>query len=162
MRLTRARRYKTRHGPAFCLRSCRWIDPRRSCYARLYPGYPEMVEVLGKRVGTDQFLWAVEEEREMPYSPTKPVEWVVSVLRDRVLGYVNDDLWNEYLRGEQVLLDQRCFERQRPVTGDFSVLLSFPLRDNEIVCRRVNEFVNPHTPKVIREESLAEILARGR
>ena len=146
-------RFLTRHAENFVLTNGQ-IDAARSPYAEQYPNYPQRAAALARVIGTDQFLWAVEAKRGFCfYEEIKPVEWEVIMSEERVLGYVDDEKWFAFVKG-QYSTTPSCFSRNRLVGTSTSVLLPFPLRREELICRRVFKVNNPHCAIVVREEPL--------
>ncbi|HDZ36948.1 MAG TPA: hypothetical protein ENH62_01450 [Marinobacter sp.] len=130
------------------------VDRRRSPFVEGYPDYPEKVLALARILDTDQFLWAVDAARGFRgYEMCKPVEWEVNVSQGRVLGYVDDDPWFAFLEGKCSTFPC-CFSKDRPDSQSFSVLLPFPLRQDELILRRVYKVENPDRASILSEEIL--------
>jgi hypothetical protein len=128
--------FLTRHAEGFDLTRGR-IDARKSGYNEFVPNYAAKCAALAESVGTDQFLWTVDAERPLrKFEMDKLVEWEVQLRRERILGYVDTALWDAVLwdKGEHL---PNGFSVDRPATGRFSILLSFPLAQEEIFLRRV-------------------------
>ena len=81
----------------------------------------------------------------------KPVEWEIGVHRDRILGYVNDDRWDQFLKDGEYL-PSGVFSACHPQTPNSSVLVAFPLRQEELVRKIVYDIENPHDAKVVSVE----------
>lgn len=141
-------RFLTRHSHGFQLTEGQ-LDPGLSPHAR-NPDYAEKVSALARVVNAGQFLWPVEKASGFPfYEMSKPVEWEVIVPQERVLGYIDENEWLEFVKGKALTLPP-CFSRDVPSCTPFSVLLSFPLNQHELVLKRVYNVKSPHcTPSSV-------------
>jgi hypothetical protein len=147
--------FLTRHNDGFILTQGR-IDAGRSGYNETFSDYAAKSAALAKSVGTDQFLWAVDAERGFKkFEMDKLVEYEVQRGPERILGYVDTDLWNKFLYGPKgARLLNHCFSVTRPASGHFSVLLSFPLAEEELFLRRVFVWGTADYPFDVKEEIL--------
>ena len=128
------------------------LDPEKSPYTEGYEDYPAKRHLLGKSVGTDSFLWCISAERQFRYYEfEKPVEWKIRVADDRVLGYVNNDRWMQFLGGKTSSLDGVFSATDQP-EGEHSVLVVHPLYCKEIMGRRQFHILNCNEADVLREE----------
>ncbi len=142
--------FLTRHCVKFVLTEGQ-VDPNLSPYKGHFPNYPQKCSALAAVVGKDQFLWAVEHARGFSsYEMCKPVEWKVRVPDERVLGYVDDDCWMAFLEGKSSNL-WSCYSTIRPHSGQFSVLLPFPLKPSKLVRKRVFDIQSPNKARVAEE-----------
>ena len=124
--------FLTRHSEGFPLTEGR-IDPNQSPYAEVWGDYPKKVLALAQLIDEPQFLWAVEKARGFTCVATcKPVQWEVNVPQERVLGYIDEEKWLGFLQDKFPMLPP-CFSKTKPSSKDVSVLLPFPLFQNEVV-----------------------------
>ena len=100
------------------------------------------------------FLWCLPAARPFPrHEIAKPVEWVIKVRANRILGFVDDKKWDEYLK-DKGPLDREVFAAVPPPAHEheYSVLVTFPLQKEELVCKTVFEFVTPDEAKIRGKE----------
>jgi len=141
----------TRHSLKFDPLDCE-LDPKQSPYADCYPDYAKKRSKLARLVGTESFLWCISANQKFHvYGSDKPVEWEIKVDDNRVLGFVNDNIWFRYLEGNDSL-PRTVFCASKPPAEEYSVLVKFPLKQEELVCKRVFRFVNPDKAEIISEE----------
>ena len=146
-------RFLTRHSEGFLLTEG-GVDPTLSPYAEGFPDYPNKVAALRRVVNVEQFLWAIEATRCFPhYEMSKPVEWEVSVSEERVIGYIDDELWFAFVEGRLPELPS-CFSKLPPACERFSVLLPFPLNPSEVLVKRVYCVKTPDKAFVVSEEAM--------
>lgn len=128
------------------------LDRSRSPYAESFDDYPAKCADIAALVGTDSFLWCYPEKRPFQfYEGVKPVEWVINVSDNRVLGFVDDERWFQYVK-EGDYLPRSVFSASRPPVDEYSVLVNFPLRKEELVRKTVFEFISPTEAKIVSEE----------
>jgi hypothetical protein len=132
---------KTRHPEEFRLcGECGALDPSRSAYAQgVPPGYLEKRRTLTEYLGiNDQFLWCIDDSERFPnYEQQKPVEWLIEVTSERIVGYVNEKAWGEFLNNKPI--EPREFV-SKPGQGNLwatqpwvSVLVAYPLQPQEVL-----------------------------
>lgn len=110
------------------------IDHTFSQYAKSHPLYVARIGELARLVGTDQFVWCVDEAgaREYVYSESQPFyEWEIEVERSRILGYIQDGPWYEYVKGAELNLGE-IFSKSEPLAKRFSYLVESPLSETEL------------------------------
>jgi hypothetical protein len=111
----------------------RRIDVTRSEYAKTHPHYVERVGRLARLVGTDQFVWCIDESSEFAFARPEPkYEWLIEIERGRILGYVQDDPWSQYIDGADLQIEE-IFSTSRPSETGVSYLVKFPLLDAELI-----------------------------
>jgi hypothetical protein len=144
--------FKTRHSKKFNpLHGS--LNRNLSPYAQSYDEYSVKCEKLAKLVGTDSFLWCIPKEIQFEhYEHCKPVEWEISVDDNRrILGFVDDCLWFQYLN-EGGLLPINIFSCRQPPSSAYSVLVKFPLLKVEIIRKTVFRVITPTKVDIISEE----------
>jgi hypothetical protein len=128
--------FLTRHSEGFSLTNGR-IECGLSPYVESFPNYAQKSASLAGIVGTSQFLWAVEASKGFKHVESdKPVEWLVRVPDDGIIGYIDNAKWMEVL-AERSADVNCCFSKSRPASGSFSVLLRYPLRREEVISQRL-------------------------
>ena len=126
--MTRIRLW-TQQGHGFDLTSGR-IDLSRSQYATMV-GYADKIGELARLVGTDQFIWCIDETDEFAFARPEPMyEHLIAVERDRILGYVRNDAWSAYIHGGE---RADVFSKTRPAGVSVSSLVGFPLSRAELI-----------------------------
>jgi len=85
---------------------------------------------------------------------SKPVEWTVRVPLERLVGYVDNDVWFEFLNDRSADV-QRCYTKSRPSAENFSVLLPFPLFRCELLRKQVFNVMTPLKAPVVEDVNLA-------
>lgn len=144
---------KTRHSADFDP-LCGPLDRSRSPYAESFDDYPDKCAVLASLVGTDPFLWCYPMKyRIRYYEGVKPVEWMIKVSGNRVLGFVDDERWLQYLKDGDYL-PRSVFSAFRPPAKECSILVTFPLRKEELVRKIVFQIISPTEAKIVSEEYL--------
>ena len=142
--------FLTRHSLEFNLTEGH-IDAKYSPYADSYSGYPQKAAELSRIIGTDQFLWAVELDKGFKYyEMCKLVEWNLKITQKRLLGYIDNKEWFAYLEGKLGSMPE-CFSKTRPSGNGFSVILPFPVRQEELVYKRIYKEIS-HGKVIIVEE----------
>lgn len=144
---------KTRHSVEFNP-LCGPLNRSRSPYAESYDEYPVKCENLAKLVGTNSFLWCIPKEIQFEYyEQAKPVEWEINVNNSRrILGFVNDCIWLQYLN-KGGLLPINVFSSSQPPSSDYSVLVKFPLLKEERIRKTVFKVIEPTKAHIISQES---------
>jgi len=132
-------RLKTRHSKDFSLCGGTGpLDHSRSPYALTFSAdvYVDKCRVLSDYIDTDQFLWCIADSRDFPeYECQKPMEWIIKVNNNRIVGCVNESRWSRFLSGKEDL-QVGCFASKFPRSwsGDpSSYLVAYPLQSAEIV-----------------------------
>lgn len=133
--------FKTRHSEDFDLLSDA-LDRRRSPYAESYSDYPTRCQHLASLVGSDTFIWCIPGRHKFrAYEHEKPVEWVINVSEERILGFVDEARWYQYLAGGDHLAGS-VFSTSRPPSEEYSVLVAYPLRREELVRKIVFDIIS--------------------
>jgi len=105
--------FLSRHSAGFLL-DRGTLNPGRSPYAELFRYYPQKHAALSAVAGRRSFLWAVRSQIGFRhYEMCKPVEWVLRVGVDRILGYVDDEKWMAFLDERFANVDG-CFTLKPP------------------------------------------------
>lgn len=114
------------------------LDRNKSPYTRAFIDYSKKCDDLAKLVGTSNFIWCVHENEPFEeYDPTIPVEWLLDVQdENRILGYVDDKLWVEYLMNGGYL-PNTTFSKFKPMSGKHSVLVLYPLLKKELMKKTI-------------------------
>ena len=142
---------KTRHSADFDP-SRGPLDRSRSPYAESFNDYPDKCTVLASLVGTDSFLWCYPMEYPFRfYECAKPVEWMINVSDNRVLGFVDDERWFQYVKDGDYL-PRSVFSASGPPAKECSILVSFPLSKEELVRKTVFQFISPTKAKIVSKE----------
>jgi len=97
--------------------------------------------------------------REFPrYEFVKPVEWKIEVHDNRILGFVDDKRWDEYLKGTGSLA-RGVFSHSCPPAHEheYSVLVKFPLRKEELRCKTVFRIATPDQATILSQKSLMSL-----
>ena len=85
------------------------------------------------------------------------MEWEIEIPDRRIIGCVDDKLWDEYLKEPSPSNEFHGFkpypDAQVPEIDRHSFLVCFPLLPGECIARRVYEVLNLHHAKLIDEES---------
>lgn len=134
------------------------LDPAGSPYADWIRDYPQKRRKLACLVGTELFLWCLPAAREFPrFEEIKPVEWVIKVHANRILGFVDDERWKEYLEGTRSL-HRGVFSTVGPPAHEheYSVLVKLPLRQEELVSKAVFKIASPDKAEILSREKFNE------
>jgi hypothetical protein len=144
-------KYLTRHADGFILTAGK-MEPIHCPYVEFgYPDYVQKRAALSAIIGTNQYLWARDVATGFrKYEMIKPVEWLVQVAEERLIGYVDEDRWFRFLQGQLPIVDG-CFTKDRPTNCNCSVLLPFPLRLYEVLRRKVYRILNPNHASLIED-----------
>ena len=86
------------------------------------------------------------------YEQIKPIEWEVGVSTERLLGFVDEIRWMNFLQKSSSL--SGVYFRTRPPEGRLSVLLPFPLHPEECLKRRVFQWLSPESAELIEERTM--------
>jgi hypothetical protein len=141
---------RTRHGLLFDPVSNE-LDPSLFPYAEMYVDYNSRRMELGRLIGTNDFIWCIPATSTFKfYEVIKPVEWEIQVSNSRILGYVNDQEWFNYLDGRNSSLSG-VYSRSSLSISDHSVLVSYPLTQNEIVKMTIFRFIKPNKAEILCE-----------
>ena len=128
------------------------LNPALSPYVGTYDDYPMKRRELAQLVGTESFLWCIPATRKFScYEPDKPVEWEIKVHDNRVIGFVHEERWSQYLEGTYRLL-RTVFSASTPPAAEYSVLVQFPLREEELVHRTVFRYISAMKADVMCEQ----------
>ena len=143
---------RTRHATAFDLLGSHLLDPARSPYTDYFTTYVECRATLSTVLGTNQFLWCIDATREFPYYEAfKPIEWLIRVSPERILGFVREVPWYRFLRGVALDIDQ-IYSPNQPGEAS-SILVPYPLRRDELVRRTHFEWVTLTKANIISDEA---------
>lgn len=147
----------TRHSLKFNPLGCE-LDSAQSPYADCYHDYPKKRHELARLVGTDMFLWCIPASCKFDFfEHVKLVEWKIRVSDERILGFVNDSRWFQYLEGKDDL-PRSAFSASNPPTEKYSILVKFPLRRDELVSKTVFRFKSPTDAEILSEENFPDLL----
>lgn len=144
-------RVTTRHSEDFdiCTNA---VDPSKSPYAR-EPDYAAKVTALYQQLGVASAIWTTREaDRPKYFEKCKPVEYVLEVDEGRVIGYVDELIWREYLCGERH--DFTAFSKTPMKYETTSILLSTPLTPADVKARRRYRSAGPPSRYKLVEEVL--------
>jgi hypothetical protein len=108
------------------------VDVSRSEYARTHPLYLDCRRALDAVVGKSQYLWCIDARESFVYVPERKVEWLIEVDESAILGYVQDDPWEDFILGKRADLGDG-FSRTRPAGDAIQMLVRFPFVSTEIV-----------------------------
>lgn len=120
----------TRHSEDFDIHTG-FVDPARSPYVATFGDkYFQKVREFYNRLGVNSAIWAVPISQAFEFFEfDKPLEYRLEVQEDRVIAYVEEWTWSEYLQGRrtdfQYSLVPIAYERA-------SVLVAPPLTQEEI------------------------------
>jgi hypothetical protein len=142
-------RLKTRHDEAFDILSTS-IDPQLSKYVAAIPDYAAKLNAFYSRLGVKNVVWT------FPASviPTtmevrKPVEYELCVRTDRVIAYVEEHSWNDYLHGKRPDFE---FSQAPAQYQDMSILINAPIFASEIIAtRRFHMLGSPQHFEIVDE-----------
>jgi hypothetical protein len=141
---------RTRHSLHFNPLSSK-IEPDKSPYASMYTDYKSKRMEIGKLIGTNDFIWCIPLARSFKhYEKIKPVEWEIQVSNNRILGYVNDEEWVNYLE-ERSTSVSKIYYHSPPPASNYSVLVSYPLIQNEIVKTTIFRIITSDKVEIICE-----------
>jgi hypothetical protein len=129
--------FLTRQSEGFSLtEDC--LDVQKSSYNNGVRDYSEKIATLMKAAGESSFIWGVPPDRRLrKYEIDRLVEWEVQVQFERIIGFVDVNLWADYLYDRLVTFPAKCFAKSRPTQGTHDVLLPLPLRDDEVFLQRI-------------------------
>ena len=150
----------TRHSFDFDPVTCE-LDPAQSPYAECYDEYTKKRHELARLVGTDMFLWCIPAKHKFDFfENVKLVEWKIRVSDNRILGFVNDSRWFQYLEGKDDL-PRSAFSASNPPQEKYSVLVEFPLKREELVSKTVFRFKSSREAEILSEENFSEEKRNG-
>lgn len=145
---------RTRHCLLFDPTSSE-LDPNLSPYADSYTDYNSKRIELGRLIGTNDFIWCIPATRTFKFHEIiKPVEWEIRVSDNRILGYVDEQRWFDYLEGRISSLSGVYFRSSVP-NSDYSVLVIYPLTQNEIVKMTIFRFITPEKAEILCERTFS-------
>ncbi len=126
-------RVTTRHCEGFDI-CAQTVDSSKSPYARAQPDYVAKVTAFYQQLGVDSAIWTTPEAEPLKYLETcKPVEYVLEVDERRVIAYVDESTWSDYLYGKRGDFTFSKTPVQYEVT---SILVSPPVTPAEVKARR--------------------------
>ena len=126
-------RVTTRHCEDFDI-CAETVDPSKSRYARTVPDYAAKVTAFYKQLGVRSAIWTTPEAERPKYLETcKPVEYVLEVANGRVIAYVDELTWSDYLYGKRKDFTFSKTPVQYEMT---SILISPPITKAEVKARR--------------------------
>lgn len=128
------------------------LYPGLSPYTESFHDYVQKRYELAQLVGTDQFIWCVDERCPLRhYESVKPIEWHIKVDVARILGFVSDHQWDAFLKGHADHADG-VLSRVYPPGNGYSVLVRFPIRRDELVKRIRYHVHSPDKADIVEEE----------
>jgi hypothetical protein len=159
--MKKSMKLKTRHPKEFRLcGESGALDPRRFDYAHIFGVnvYREKRRILADYLGTDdQFLWCIDGAEQFPdYEAQKPMEWLLEIGPERVVGYVNNDEWSWFLQNRRIAPEDFA---SRPEQGNpswhrwVSVLVAYPLHQQEVLGWALYTTEN----KIVRQGNLEDL-----
>ena len=137
------------------------LDPSKSPYTLAYTRevYTAKRKVLHEHVGTSQFLWCIPASRSFPYYESqKPVEWCIDMEPSRVLGYVKEDRWSEFLAGREMEPDEFFSPTPKWADHEVSVLAAYPVKRDELISRTVFDIRDTDEATVVQQEAFQDSL----
>lgn len=128
------------------------LDPDLFPYADSYEDYRDKRQDLGRLVGTNDFIWCISASHNFRhYEIIKPVEWIIQVHDSRIRGYICDQSWFDYLEGRRPSLEG-AYSTDNPPENEYSVLVDYPLQQDEIKAMRVFRFIDPDHADILCEK----------
>jgi hypothetical protein len=124
-------RVTTRHSEDFDIFSAT-IDPSKSPYSNLngISNYCEKVKSLYAQLRVQSAIWTTpESDPPESFEPAKPLEYLLEINEDRVLAWIDEFTWTEYLRGERACFSISKTPKQYRMT---SILVSSPIKRDEV------------------------------
>ena len=147
---------RTRHSFEFNLVSDR-LDSDVFPYADCYPDYVDKRTELGQLMGTNDFIWCIPASRIFRhYEMIKPVEWIVQICDERILGYVHDQHWFDFLQGTRLSL-KGVYTKKNPPQDEFSVLVQYPLHIDEVKQINIFRITDPDHADVVEDVAIASL-----
>lgn len=128
------------------------LDQSKSRYADAVPCYLRKLESLNKIVRTNKYLWAfLRSDQHQYFEICKPVEWVLEVAKSEILGYLDNNKWEQYLRSEDHQDLEGVFQKEIITQRDQSVLIRHPFKETIIKRKRVYKITHPKEAELIDE-----------
>lgn len=142
---------RTRHSIGFDIVTD-VLDRNKSPYTENYEGYTAKCNALAVLIGQENYIWCVPEDRPFEfYESEKPVEWLIDVDCNRILGYVDEGEWLSFLNNDESHLPGSVFSESQPASGIYSVIVPCPLKENEILKKTVFNYKAPKSAEVVEE-----------
>jgi hypothetical protein len=144
-------RITTRHGEDFDI-CAETVEPGKSPYARNVRDYTAKVMAFHAQLGVRSAMWTTPEaERPKYLERCKPVEYLLEVDEGRVVAYVDELSWSDYLYGRREDFDFSKTPRQYAMT---SILISTPIEKAEVKAIRRYRCTNGPDHYELAEEML--------
>jgi hypothetical protein len=142
-------RLTTRHSEEFDIYTDA-VDPCKSPYATSVKDYAAKVVAFYKRLGVRSAIWtAPEAERPKYLERHKTVEYLLEVGEDRVVAYVDELGWSDYLYGKQADFE---FSKTPKTFGMTTILVAPPIKVEEVIAiRRYRRTNGPDSYELVNE-----------
>lgn len=139
----------TRHSEEFNIYT-EAPDPAKSPYAANVKDYAAKVTVFYEQLGISSAIWTMPEAQPPKYVELhKPVEYLLEIDEDRVIAYVDEQGWSEFLYGQQANFDFSRTPRTFPMT---TILVAPPIKPEEVrAIRRYRRTNGPDSFEVVEE-----------
>ncbi len=123
------------------------IDWKRSSYWDSIPGLGKRYAAVSAKIGTREFLWCFAEATQHEYFETnKNVEWIILVDMGDILGYVETDAWEDFLRRNPSRDD--WFHGSCADLKDYIVIVRFPLSHEQLISKTIYDIQSQIKPTV--------------
>jgi len=144
-------RVTTRHSEDFdiCAES---LEPEKSPYARGVRDYAAKVKAFYQQLGVRSAMWTTPEaERPKHLETQKTIEYVLEVDERKVVAYVDESSWSDYLYGKREDFSFSKTPRQYAIT---SILITTPVTKGEVKAIRRYRRTNGPDRYELAEEKL--------
>ncbi len=132
----------TRHCESFNILTDH-IDPTRSPYADTVNDYVQRIRDFYWALGVKSAMWAWAAWSPPEFFETdKPVEYSLQLSADRIIAYIDEKSWSDYLYGKRF---DYVYSREPAQYESTSVLIALPVKREEIkVWRRYTRTSTGH------------------
>ena len=139
----------TRHSEDFDVHS-ETIDPAMSPYARTIRDYVARITAFYSKLRIRSAVWTTPATERPRYLETsKPVEYLLELEERRIVAYVNENAWSDYLYGRRDTFDYSTTPTRYRMT---SVLVATPITKTEVKAfRRYRRTNGPDKYELVEE-----------
>ena len=127
------------------------VDLNRSPYAYL-KDYAKKVTAFYARLGIRSAIWCYADAMpQTTLTVCKPIEYLLEVADNRVVAYVDDGSWSEYINGRQ---SDFSFATTTMPSASSSLIVATPLKREEVKVKRRYRIRSPSSFELIEEQKL--------
>ena len=139
----------TRHSEDFDIHT-ETVDPALSSYVQEVRDYASRVTAFYSQLGVRSAIWTVPaSQRPESLETIKPVEFLLELAEDRIVAYVDESTWSDYLADKRGSFDYSTTPMQYKMT---SILVATPITKAEVKAVRRYRCTNgPNKYELVEE-----------